>query len=563
MKIRAILTLLSLLILLLAAPAFRLAAQNPLTVLADAAKEKAAETAIETLLNNQLPLTLNAKDVYPTVTTLPGGPFSPQPLQLTADQLDQPLAPGDYTINTLDFCSEYSVHQPGAGVAYVLGPYEGKAAGAIGALIWRGTVQYNINPNSLQAVSWAIQSGLTYAQMPKTYQGIIDQVIPDFKSEITGDFVQNLETTYNNAAKTVSLPPLDTLLARMGTSGQLALDAERQRAILTAQDTNDQLKQQTLFQGQESGIYTPVKAENGPWTERVKGQVYMKLLIAGGNMTTTNVMQIRVMPPPTVNARNAGPGQYLGPHLVRAAFGEPQTAPAGEGSSTSVTSLMQGSLGYSQGQGAQALGQVPVVSKNLAPAPEPTPIGVVQTSSEGTVSVTRAGTTTPGPLEPGDTIGVNDTIETGPASRVSILFDDNTEFTLGEKTKLKVDDYVYEPDGKSNKARYTFLQGIFQYIGGLIEKRDSADVNIDLPVGSLGIRGTEFVAKSDGTPGNLEIDLITGAVALTPTGSASAGPTMSAPVQIEVTPSGTHVLPLTQDQYNAIKAQISPAVPAS
>jgi hypothetical protein len=563
MKIRPIRTVLFLLVSLIAAPAFRLAAQNPLTALADAAKEKAAETAIETLLNNQLPLTLNAKDVYPTVTTLPGGPFSPQPLQLTADQLDQPLAPGDYTINTLDFCSEYSVHQPGAGVAYVLGPYEGKAAGAIGALIWRGTVQYNINPNSLQAVSWAIQSGLTYAQMPKTYQGIIDQVIPDFKSEITGDFVQNLETTYNNAAKTVKLPPLDTLLAGMGTSGQLALDAERQRAILTAQNTNDQLKQQTLFQGQESGIYTPVKAENGPWTERVKGQVYMKLLIAGGNMTTTNVMQIRVMPPPTVNARNAGPGRYLGPHLVRAAYGEPQTAPSGEGSSTSVTSLMQGSLGYSQGQGAQALGQVPVVSKNPAPAPEPTPIGVVQTSSEGTVSVTRAGTTTPVPLEPGDTIGVNDTIETGPASRVSILFDDNTEFTLGEKTKLKVDDYVYDPDGKSNKARYTFLQGIFQYIGGLIEKRDSADVNIDLPVGSLGIRGTEFVAKSDGTPGNLEIDLITGAVALTPTGSASAGPTMSAPVQIEVTPSGTHVLPLTQDQYNAIKAQISPAVPTS
>ncbi len=563
MKIRTIRTPLSLLVLLIAAHAFRLAAQNPLTALADAAKEKAAETAIETLLNNQLPLTLNAKDVYPTAATLPGGPFSPQPLQLTADQLDQPLAPGDYTINTLDFCSEYSVHQPGAGVAYVLGPYEGKAAGAIGALIWRGTVQYNIDPNSLQAVSWAIQSGLTYVQMPKTYQGIIDQVIPDFKSEITGDFVQNLEDTYSNAAKTVNLPPLDTLLAKMGTSGQLALDAERQRAILTAQDTNDQLKQQTLFQGQESGIYMPVKAEKGPWTERVKGQVYMKLLIAGGNMTTTNVMQIRVMPSPTVNARNASPGQYLGPRLVRTAYGEPQTAPAGEGSGTSPTSLMQGSLGYSQGQGAQALGQVPVVSKNPAPAPEPTPIGVVQTSSEGTVTVIHAGSTTPVPLEPGDTIGVNDTIETGPGSRVSILFNDNTEFTLGEKTKLKVGDYVYDPDGKSNKAHYSFLQGVFQYIGGLIEKRDSADVNIDLPVGSLGIRGTEFIAKSDGTPNNLEIDLITGAIALTPTGSTSAGPTMSAPVQIEVTPSGTQILPLTQDQYNTILSQITPAAPTS
>ncbi len=157
------------------------AAQNPFTALADAAKEKLAEQAIEKLLNDQLPLTLNANDVYPTVANLPGGPFNPTPLKLTAGQLNQPLAPGDYTINTLDFCSEYSVHVPGAGVAYVLGPYEGKAAGAIGALIWRGTVQYSINPNSLQAISWAIQSGLTYSQMPKSYQAIVDQVIPDFK----------------------------------------------------------------------------------------------------------------------------------------------------------------------------------------------------------------------------------------------------------------------------------------------------------------------------------------------------------------------------------------------
>ena len=271
MNTRPIRALLPLLVLLLAVPAFRLAAQNPLTALEDAAKQKAAETAIETLLNNQLPLTLNANDVYPTVTTPPGGPFSPQPLKLSADELNQPLAPGDYTINTLDFCSEYSVHAPGAGVAYVLGPYEGKAAGAIGALIWRGTVQYQVNPNSLQAVSWAIQSGLTYAQMPRTYQAIIDQVIPDFKTEITGDFVANLETTYNNAARTTKLPPLDTILAKLGKPGELALSAERQRAILTAQNTNDQLREQTLFQGQQSGLYTPVKAETGPVDRACQG----------------------------------------------------------------------------------------------------------------------------------------------------------------------------------------------------------------------------------------------------------------------------------------------------
>ena len=206
---------------LLIAPVSLCPAQNPFTAFEDAAKEKAAEAALTKVLNDNLPLKLDAKDVYPTITTLPGGPFSPKPLQLTADQLDQPLPPGDYTINTLDFCSEYSVHQPGAGVAYVLGPYEGKAAGAIGALIWRGTEQYGIAPQSLQAVSWAIQSGLTYAQMPKSYQAIVDEVIPDLKNQITGDFVANLESTYNDLAKTAKLPPLDTMLAKLGAPGRL------------------------------------------------------------------------------------------------------------------------------------------------------------------------------------------------------------------------------------------------------------------------------------------------------------------------------------------------------
>ena len=114
------------------------AAQNPLAALENEAKEKAAEAALTKVLNDNLPLTLDAKDVYPTVTTLPGGPFSPTPLKLTTDELSQPLPPGDYTINTLDFCSQYSVHH-GRGIGRA-GTLPGQGTGAIGALIWRGTV---------------------------------------------------------------------------------------------------------------------------------------------------------------------------------------------------------------------------------------------------------------------------------------------------------------------------------------------------------------------------------------------------------------------------------------
>ncbi len=264
----------------------------------------------------------------------------------------------------------------------------------------------------------------------------------------------------------------------------------------------------------------------------------------------------------TANASNT-PGNV---HLVRASYGEPQpqpqVTPALADTAVTVTGIMQGTLGYSQGRGAQALGQVPVVSQNPAPEPSSNPIGVAQTATQGPVTVIHAGTTTPVPLDPGDTISINDTIQTGPSGKASILFDDNTEFTLGENTKLKVDDYVYDPDGTANRAGYTFLEGVFQYVGGMIEQKDPTKVNIQTPLGQLGIRGTEFIAKSDGTPNNLEINLITGAIAHFRTGGP-AGPTTSAPAQIEITPSGTRILPLTQDQYDAIRTQLTPAAPTS
>jgi len=554
-------------IVLPAALASFCAAQNPLAALADAAKEKLAEQAIEKLLNDQLPLTLNANDVYPTVANLPGGPFSPTPLHLTADQLNQPLAPGDYTINTLDFCSEYSVHAPGYGVAYVLGPYEGKAAGAIGALIWRGTVQYHVNPNSLQAVSWAIQSGLTYSQMPKSYQAIVDQVIPDHKSEIASDFFVNLQTTYNNAARTAKLPPLDAMLAKMGAPGELAISAERQRAILLRQGTNDQIRDQTLFQGQQAGLYTPVKAENGPWTERVKGQVYMKLLIAGGNMATNNVMQIRVMPPPTTNARDAGSQ----PHLIRAAYGEPQAAPAGENSDTSVSGLMQGMIGYSQGRGAQALGQVPVVGPAQGP-PAPAVAGTVK-DIDGTAYVKRAGSDTWTKLNPGDPFYINDILQATSRSDIDIVMSDGTKWTIGSNSEWNVQNYQYNPASlMDDVAKYQVLQGTFLYVSGLIEKASPPNVIMEgcevyggdyYGCGSIGIRGTEFVWKVDPTTKTMEIDLIKGSVAVTPVGSTTPGPTINAPMQIEVTQKGVQTLPLTQDQYNSIKAQLAPGPPTS
>jgi len=551
-------------LMLTLADAPRSSAQNPFAGIEGEIKQKAAETALTNLLNDQLPLKLDANATYPTVNTLPGGPFTPQPLTLTAADLDKPLPPGDYAIPMLAFCTEYSVHQPGHGVAYRLGPMEGKAAQAIAALQWRGTLLKGISPQQLIAVSWTIQSGLTYAQMPKTYQAIIDNVIPDYKSELNGDFVASLEGTYSGLAKQSKLPPLDQMLAKLGKPGELALSAERQRAILLQQNTSDQVKEQTLFEGQESGVYTPVKTEDGPWTERIPGVAYLRFVINGGNMARDNIMQVRILP----QAGNAA-ARTANPHLVYANYidaaqspsyvpvglfekkSPPPTAPTP--TSPTPTNLVQGSIACAVGRGAQCLGPVPALSAQ----PATTPANAVAKVTEilGKVTITHNGVTKP--LSVNDLIAMGDQISTGPKSHVDLLFADNTEFLLAENTKLTIDDYVYDPNSHSGSAAYRWLEGAFQYISGLLTKQKDPNVNIETPAGTLGIRGTQFLASFDAKTGKAEIDLIEGAIDFTP---KQGGGQMSftAPVRLTSDGAGISTAPLTQQQYNTLKSQLLP-----
>jgi hypothetical protein len=326
-------------------------------------EQKAAEEALGKILDNELPLKLDATSIYPTVSTLPGGPFNPKALALSAEGAKAPLPPGDYAVPALAFCTEYSVHQPGAGTAYVLAPLQGKAATAISTLLWRGTLEKHLDPRQLQAVSWAIQSGLTYAQMPKPYQAIIDSVIPEYKGQLNGNFLQQLQETYQAAAKTTKLPPLEQILGGLGRAGQLALSAMHQQQVLLRQDTTDQLREQTLFRGQESGVYRPVKAEEGPWTVRIPNVAYVRFRVVGGNMASNNVLEIRILPPGRAAPKSQRAARLVGSGLVRVAYTAQQLPPAyGRESPPDVIApspdlydLTFNTIGQALGRGAQSL----------------------------------------------------------------------------------------------------------------------------------------------------------------------------------------------------------------
>ena len=127
-----------------------------------------------------------------------------------------------------------------------------------------------------------------------------------------------------------------------------------------------------------------------------------------------------------------------------------------------------------------------------APISGPAPIGtliavegqgnlILRASGDGTAIIARAD----------DPVYLNDVVQSGPDARVLILLLDDSRFTLGANSRLRVDQYLYnDEDPLVNRAAYSVLQGTFLYVSGLIAKRDNPDIRIVTPYGSAGIRGT-------------------------------------------------------------------------
>jgi len=87
----------------------------------------------------------------------------------------------------------------------------------------------------------------------------------------------------------------------------------------------------------------------------------------------------------------------------------------------------------------------------------------------------------------------NDKIETFDDAKMHILFIDDTELTLGEKSVLTIDEYIYddtEEGATGGKGRYSILRGAFLFASGLMGKTEKPDIALETPYGSIGLRGT-------------------------------------------------------------------------
>jgi hypothetical protein len=127
-------------------------------------------------------------------------------------------------------------------------------------------------------------------------------------------------------------------------------------------------------------------------------------------------------------------------------------------------------------QGSEPVGAAKEVSGN-----------VTITRTDGTVEKVTAGT----PVFEGDVI------ETDAEGAVDLVFADETSFAVSSNARMAIDEYVYDPSTESGSTEVSMLKGLFIFTSGLIARNDPDDVNIDTPVGSIGIRGTMIAGNVD------------------------------------------------------------------
>jgi hypothetical protein len=124
----------------------------------------------------------------------------------------------------------------------------------------------------------------------------------------------------------------------------------------------------------------------------------------------------------------------------------------------------------------------------------------------------------PGIVTTGDVIFKDEEIQTGPGASAEFRFADETVFAMSENSKIKLDEFVYDPAAQGiGKLAVTAVVGSFRFVSGKVPKDN---IEINTPQGSIGVRGTAFdlyVAED----GETNLGLLEGEVKLCNRGRAA------------------------------------------
>jgi hypothetical protein len=96
------------------------------------------------------------------------------------------------------------------------------------------------------------------------------------------------------------------------------------------------------------------------------------------------------------------------------------------------------------------------------------------------------------PITSGGPIYLGSRIVTGADGHLQVLLLDETVFTVGANSDFVVDDFFYDPVTTAGKIATSLVKGTFRWVTGKVSHPDPAALKMKLPIGTIGIRGTDF-----------------------------------------------------------------------
>ncbi len=94
-------------------------------------------------------------------------------------------------------------------------------------------------------------------------------------------------------------------------------------------------------------------------------------------------------------------------------------------------------------------------------------------------------------LKIGKSVVYNERIDTADNGVVQVLLVDGSTFTVGPKSSLVIDKFVYNPSTGTGELAATFSKGALRFVGGKLSKGPNG-VRVNTPAGMLTVRGGIF-----------------------------------------------------------------------
>ncbi|NOT77487.1 MAG: hypothetical protein HOP07_00630 [Bacteriovoracaceae bacterium] len=258
---------------------------------------KSFKPQLEIVFNEYAPILPVDRSQYPLTQKLPGPFFDPSRVSRSTLKYDANgnllLRAGDYVVPVMTYCMKQEGSSPN-GHIYSLSKLEGTRAVMIRELNLLGSPKFNTQ--DLQIVYWSLQAGLSYDEMTKESQEIINEIIPQYKPLLKESFLSILEKKWNKVSDNSNglISSLEesseSLLKELGNVGQKIIGIRRFKARLD-EVGNDYSQLSELIN--TTSLTTSLKKSDTSWSQ-ISKNVYARF-VTSGHYQEIGFVQIRIL----------------------------------------------------------------------------------------------------------------------------------------------------------------------------------------------------------------------------------------------------------------------------